>query len=440
MTEVFPQSTWRFPYLDGHQQGHYKDFLRLIGSIEGTLARLAEQFLVDPDLEGGAGIVLWGLQTIDSSTVDNPRRYTVTKGAALVPHTAGDRRWHLAILANDHVSSLSPGASRRDLVELRITDVEEESEIRTHRVVGPGGEQAVHQPTNTMRRPAGAVFVNAGVGMVAPAVTAGAVKLATVDLDADGRVDAVADWRQHLFEKKDFSGVRGLRQILIWLRNRVGGVVDLDNGGLKASIPVAAGGPNVELVNGGGVDAGNTFLNLLGRRLRATVAPVVAGLRPVRQVVEGAGFDPADYTNDADGLKINGSTVIRAFACVSVGVAPTWSGQNIESVIRTSDGIFDVRFSEGIFAAHGDLSVRGRWNVRAYPINNGFTGGPFGPRVISVTRSIATHARAVQASVWSFNDGTGAWERTDTEMDFRIEIIGPATFTAFEDWDDVGAP
>src|SRR5690349_8828925 len=126
---------FRFPLFQANRQLGERDMTRMSAAIEALVAHIVQNLLVDPTVDGPNGIVLWGLEVSDASSVGNPRRFSVSAGAAVVPAAAGTRRWQMCILPNAVTQDLAAGDTRRDLVELRLADVAEENEVRKFRVV-----------------------------------------------------------------------------------------------------------------------------------------------------------------------------------------------------------------------------------------------------------------------------------------------------------------
>lgn len=215
---------WSFPDAEPNQQTVPADFDRMAAVIESVPARLAEHLFLDPTTEAPRGIVLWGLQVLDFSSQAHPRRIAVTRGAALLPGSAGNRGWHLALLSNDTIADLAAidGGPRNDCIELGLTDLPDAFDNRKFRVWGPGGQAMEVRNVPTKRKPAGVVNVVQGGGANS---SPGAVRLAQVALNGAGAIAAVTDLRTFMFTADAGAGAdghhRGLRGWVQYARGRL---------------------------------------------------------------------------------------------------------------------------------------------------------------------------------------------------------------------------
>lgn len=372
----------RVPVVSKNLQLLPKDFVRLGEFAEDLVSRLAEHVLLDPDDAAmSRGVVLWGLGVTDVTPAGGPPTVRVAAGAALVPSSAGDRRWNLALHLSPSTTALVDSGAT-DTVQLELVDQDDGAENRDVRVIGPGGSSVQNQVVNTFRKPVGSVTVREGVNESA----AGAVWLAAVTKDGAGAVSAIdtmtkryALWALDAgvpgngVQGQDGYQHRGLRSVVRHLFDRVGSVIDV-LGSLKSTISVGAGGDDITFTGAG--------MNLGGRNLTTTgnvTAGVVigssgvrgAGVRPVREAVEDTPT-VADYTASADGLKAFGGLLPRARALVHVYFdggfdRGEWIGDNITSVTRIGEGHYRIRFAVAAFdTAFGGLAS-GRWAVRVSP-------------------------------------------------------------------------
>lgn len=456
---------FRLPWVTTGQRIDPLDFRRMARAIEDWSARLVMDLIHDPDdATATRGAVLWGL-SVSTTTVGGEPAVVVQPGVAVLGASAGENAGRLVVLQGPTTVVLTPpgAGTRNDCICIRLPGTSlnpapsqlTTPEMRPFRRINNQGQpvQALEE-VNTEREPIGVLTVINGVASVAnPAVNGAYLRLASWVLDDEGAFDDLTDLRYMVLPgAAGEAGVtndggryyfRGLRKAWTWatsavdaLRSRVHPHIDAD-GDLTQTHTTHDG---IDIVirhivdngtNGFPADPGTPVIDFGTRRPLSSVPPLAPGYRTLPSPSENASSTAGAYANDADGLRLNAATTVRAFANIlpdrTEADQHQWHGQNVTSIERLGAGQYTVTFSALLFdGPYGDLHT-GKWRVRCGQVPSGWSGDTsLAPLPCSISVSYnALDGEGIAITVRSWSEAGGEWTAALADIPFWLELLGP---------------
>ena len=417
---------------------------RLSDRVEDVLAQWVVRFMLDPALVAhGQGVVLQGFKV---DQIDLPAsQLRIRRGVAIVPigapkdasrndaNAGMSASWRVVATTADIIINLAlPGVGvRTDHIMVARQYVDHIVEAREFRVPGDPDDAAENQNVATLRAPQGAV-------VQATAYQVGTVRIAEVDLDADGST-AIRDVRVMAWPVDGDSPANidsskphayGLRPALVDLFSRVPKVIHPD--GLARLVVPADGGDDIE-VDDDVVNFGGHYMSLGSRRLVLNDALFRSLI--IRETLLAASFEPPAAQL---GRTVHGSNIVRAYAIVRVTkdenndvVGVHWVGHGITSITTPQGHTFDITFNDTVLfiaatPGFGGLTTS-RWILAAQPHHTapGYageedSGGHNQPKLCTVE---AVDDNTARVRTFAYPDSPGEWELR--AFSFWVQLYGP---------------